>query len=92
MFAEVLRAFAARSDTRLFWEVGPLTNLRLVGIVVVSVTIQLALSHLPGAQVIFDLRPLSVRDTVLCLALGMIPVSTLELVKLVRRLIHRPAR
>ncbi len=92
VFAEVLRSFAARSDTRLFWEVGPLTNLRLIGIVVVSVTIQLALSHLPAAQVIFDLRPLSERDTLLCLALGLIPVSTLELIKLLRRLVHRPAR
>ena len=92
VFAEVLRSFAARSDTRLFWEVGPLTNLRLIGVVVVSVTIQLALSHVPQAQVIFDLRPLSERDTALCLALGLIPVSALELIKLVRRLFHRPAR
>jgi P-type Ca2+ transporter type 2C len=94
VFAEVLRSFAARSDTRLFWEVGPLTNLRLVAIVVASVTIQLALSHLPQAQVIFDVRPLSERDTVLCLALGLIPVSVLELIKLLRRLlaVHRPAR
>jgi len=92
VFAEVLRSFAARSDTRLFWEVGPLTNLRLIGIVVISLAVQLALSHLPQAQIIFDLRELSARDTMLCLALGLIPVSTLELFKLGRRLIHRPAR
>lgn len=94
VFAEVLRSFAARSDTRLFWEVGPLTNLRLIAIVVISVGIQIALSHLPQAQVIFDLRPLSGRDTALCLALGLIPVSMLELIKVVRRLLasHRPAR
>jgi P-type Ca2+ transporter type 2C len=92
VFAEVLRSFAARSDVRLFWEVGPFTNLRLVAIVVLTVTIQLALSHVPPLQGIFDIRPLSERDTLLCLGLGLIPVSTLELVKLLRRLVQRPAR
>lgn len=30
VFAELFRAFAARSTTRLFWEVGAFTNIRLV--------------------------------------------------------------
>ena len=34
VFGELFRAFAARSTTRLFWEVGAFTNLRLLGVVV----------------------------------------------------------
>ena len=35
VFGELFRAFAARSTTRLFWEVGAFTNLRLLAVVVV---------------------------------------------------------
>jgi Ca2+-transporting ATPase len=66
VFAEVLRSFAARSDVRLFWEVGPFTNLRLIFVVVLTVAIQLALSHVAPMQRIFDLRPLSEHDSSPC--------------------------
>ena len=59
--------------------------MRLILIVVVTVTIQLALSHVPVLQGIFELRPLSERDTLRCLALGLVPVSVLEMLKLLRR-------
>ena len=37
VFSEVLRAFAARSPSRLFWEVGPFTNLKLLAVVAGSI-------------------------------------------------------
>ena len=37
VFGELFRAFAARSTTRVFWEVGAFTNVRLLGVVVFSV-------------------------------------------------------
>jgi P-type Ca2+ transporter type 2C len=86
VFAEVLRSFAMRSDTRLFWEVGVFTNLRLLGVVILSVVIQLALSHLTAGQQIFDITGMSADDTFLCLALGLVPVSVLEVAKLLHRL------
>ena len=54
VFGELFRAFAARSTTRLFWEVGAFTNLRLLGVVVVSVLLQLGIHHLPAAQEVFE--------------------------------------
>jgi P-type Ca2+ transporter type 2C len=50
VFGELFRAFAARSTTRVFWEVGAFTNLRLLGVVVFSVLIQLGIHHIPAAQ------------------------------------------
>jgi Ca2+-transporting ATPase len=85
VFSELFRAFAARSRTRLFWEVGAFSNLQLLGVVLFSVALQIAMHHVPIAQQIFGLGPLSLRDSLLSLGLGLIPVSVLELSKLYRR-------
>ncbi|WP_257451637.1 cation-translocating P-type ATPase [Archangium lipolyticum] len=85
VFAELLRAFAARSATRLFWEVGPLTNRLLVGIVLFSLGLQLAIYELPAARNLFGLEALHLWELGLTFALGLIPVTALELSKLLRR-------
>lgn len=89
VFGELFRAFAARSTTRLFWEVGAFTNLRLVAVVLVSVLVQLALHHIPFAQTLLGTSPLSATDWALMGALGLIPVSVLECWKLIRRITGR---
>jgi Ca2+-transporting ATPase len=85
VFSHVLRAFASRSATQLFWEVGAVSNLVLVGIVIVSVLVQVTLTWLPATRALFHLAPLSVAETAGCLALGLVSVTLLELLKLVRR-------
>ncbi|MCC7383972.1 MAG: cation-translocating P-type ATPase [Deltaproteobacteria bacterium] len=85
VFGELLRAFAARSATWTFWEVGAFTNLRLFGIVVVSIALQLGLHHIPATQALFEIGDLPLSDCGLALALGLVPVSMVELSKVVRR-------
>jgi Ca2+-transporting ATPase len=85
VFGELLRAFAARSATQLFWEVGALTNLRLVGIVLLSIVAQLAIGSIPLTQELFQIGDLSFHDGALSLSLGLVPVSVLELAKLLMR-------
>ncbi|MCY1082831.1 cation-translocating P-type ATPase [Archangium lansingense] len=85
VFAELLRAFAARSATRIFWEVGPLTNRLLLGIVIFSVGLQVVLYELPAARGLFGLGALHPRELGLAFALGLLPVTLLEMTKLVRR-------
>ncbi len=89
VFSELFRSFAARSTTRLFWEVGAFTNLRLLGIVLVSGLVQLGLHHIPFAQRLLGTGPLSASDCALSVALGLIPVSVLECSKLIRRVVGR---
>jgi Ca2+-transporting ATPase len=91
VLVELFRAFAARSTTRVFWEVGPFTNLRLLGVVVLSAAFQLALHHVPLAERLLGVAPLSLADCVLCVGLGIIPVTVVELAKLARRAWRRPA-
>jgi Ca2+-transporting ATPase len=85
VFGELFRAFAARSTTRVFWEVGAFTNLRLLGVVVFSVLMQLGIHHIPAAQAIFDISPLSAADCALTLLVALGPVTAIEVWKLLRR-------
>ena len=85
VFGELFRAFAARSTTRLFWEVGAFTNLRLLGVVVLSVVLQIGIHHIPAAQAIFEIGPLSMADCALTLLVALCPVTAIELAKLARR-------
>ena len=85
VFAELFRAFAARSTTRLFWEVGPFSNLALLGVVIASVAMQLAIHHIPATQALFHIGDLPLADCAIGLLVGLFPVSVIELSKLVRR-------
>jgi P-type Ca2+ transporter type 2C len=84
VFAELFRAFAARSAKRVFWQVGALGNLLLLGVVIGSVLLQLAIHHTPWTQSLFQIGALSISDCALTLAMGLIPVTVLELIKLAR--------
>jgi len=85
VFAELFRSFASRSATRVFWEVGAFTNLRLLGVVALSVAAQLAIHRIPATQALFQIRDLNLIDCAIALSAGMVPVTVLELTKLLRR-------
>ena len=85
VFGELFRAFAARSTTRAFWEVGVFTNLRLLAVVAGSAVLQIAIQHTPATQRAFEIAPLSAPDLALALVVALVPVTAIELSKLVRR-------
>ena len=89
VFTQLLRVFASRSPTRLFWEMGAFSNLTLLAVVGVSVAAQIAVDALPWSRELFRLAPLTAGDWVLALGLGLVPVSVLELLKLLRRALGR---
>jgi len=85
VFGELFRAFGARSATRIFWEVGAFTNVRLLGVVTVSALVQVAIHYLPATQAFFEIGTLPLADGLLAVAAGLIPVTVMEIQKLVRR-------
>ncbi|MEO8257286.1 MAG: cation-translocating P-type ATPase [Acidobacteriota bacterium] len=85
VFGELFRAFAARSSTRLFWEVGAFTNLRLLTAVLCSMLLQLGLHQLPAARAVFAIGPLSAADAALTLLVALGPVTVIEVSKLFHR-------
>jgi P-type Ca2+ transporter type 2C len=83
VFSQMLRAFGARSSTRIFWSVGAFSNLWLLGVVVVTGLLQISLHYIPLAQTVFGLRPLSFSDFLIILPVAFIPITVIELRKLV---------
>jgi Ca2+-transporting ATPase len=87
---ELLRAFSARSTVKTIWQVGLLSNMRLVLVVIASFALQLAIHHLPALQRLFGTAPISLRQWVAWMVLGAVPLTVLELRKR-RRRGQRPA-
>jgi magnesium-transporting ATPase (P-type) len=85
VIAELLRAFGARSNERTVWQVGLFSNLRLCGIVMASFALQLAIHHLPALQGLVGTAPITLPQCLVWLVLGAIPVTILELQKLLQR-------
>jgi len=85
VFAELFRSFASRSTTRVFWEVGAFTNVRLLGVVVISAIVQIGIHHIPATQALFQIGHLGLSDCGLSVLAGLVPVTVLEITKLLRR-------
>jgi P-type Ca2+ transporter type 2C len=85
VFAEILRAFGARSETRTIWQLGLFSNLRLFTVVAASFVLQLVIHQYPPLEAVFGTKPISAAQCLLWVALGAVPLSALELVKLARR-------
>ena len=88
VFAELFRAFSARSMLP-FWAVGLFTNMRLLGIVVVSIAVQVGIHHVPATQALFDITDLSMADCVLSLGAGFIPLMVAEIFKIVNHVVKK---
>ncbi|MNK99124.1 Calcium-transporting ATPase 1 [compost metagenome] len=81
VFSQLFRSFAARSKDRVFWQVGLFSNLWLLGVVVLTIFLQVSLHFIPVTQRIFKLEPLSFRELLFMLGISFITVTIIELKK-----------
>jgi Ca2+-transporting ATPase len=88
VFAELLRAFGARSASKPIWRVSLLTNLPLLLVVVLSFALQFWSQHSALLGGFLKISPLPTSDFVVLLVVGAIPLAVLELVKVVRPARH----
>jgi Ca2+-transporting ATPase len=58
---------------------------------VLSFLVQLGIHHIPATQALFQIGDLPLADCVLAVAVGLIPVTVIELSKLLRRMLGRSA-
>jgi Ca2+-transporting ATPase len=91
VFAELLRSFGCRSETKLVLELGLMTNLKLLLVVAASAALQLAAPQLPWLAAILKVPPMPMAHCFGLAAAGAIPLLVLESWKLVRRR-HQVAR
>ncbi len=85
VFAEILRAFGARSETKAVWEIGLFSNLRLAAVAAATVAFQIASHHFAPLRSIFDTTPLGWAECSALLGVAAVPLLALELTKLARR-------
>jgi Ca2+-transporting ATPase len=72
---------ALRSEHASFFQLGPWTNLPLLGSVVLTVALQMATIYVPALNPIFKTEPLDLDELVLCLALSSVVFIAVEIEK-----------
>lgn len=85
VFSQLWRSFGARSISRIFWKVGALSNLWLLGVVIITACLQLSLHYIPLTQKIFALSPLTISDLALIVPLSLIAITAIEIKKVFLR-------
>jgi len=84
VFAELLRSFGARSETRRLWRMNLLSNFNLLLVVGISFAIQVWSHHNALLARFLKTSMMSFDDCLMLLAVSVIPLAFLEAVKLVR--------
>jgi Ca2+-transporting ATPase len=74
-----------RSESEPIWRLGLLSNKPLLGAVLLTLALQLAVIYLPSLNAIFKTQPLSGGELLLCLAASTLVLLVVELQKLWRR-------
>jgi Ca2+-transporting ATPase len=92
VFGQIYSSLGFRNRLKVLWEIGPMTNLRLVAVVAVSASLQLALQRIPAARDLFHLTSPSIGNQLIPLLAGLTPISFLELAKLIPRWANHGAR
>ena len=84
VFAELLRSFGARSETKPVWRISLFTNMNLVIVVAMTFGLQVWSQHNATLGSFLKTSYVPFADCALLLALGALPLLVLELVKVVR--------
>jgi Ca2+-transporting ATPase len=92
VFSQLLRSLSARSKTKTYWQLGMLSNLWVVGIVIGTFALQMTLHFIPLGQSLFGLKPISLEDLMWILPFSLFTMGILEISKLVvatRSMVHK---
>ena len=78
-------AEAMRSDRDALWRIGLLSNKPLLGAVILTIGLQMAVIYIPVLQGVFQTTSLSPIDLFICLGLSIVVCGAIELEKLLKR-------
>ena len=84
VFAELLRSFGARSETKPVWRISLFTNINLLLVVCASYGFQIWSHHNDMLGRFLKTSPIPFTDGLVLVALGTVPLVVLDLVKVVR--------
>ncbi len=84
VYAELLRSFGARSETRSIWQVGLLSNLKLALVVLASMALTFWAPHNAWLGSILKVEPMPMPHCLMLLSVGAVPLIVLEAWKVAR--------
>lgn len=85
VYAEILRSFGARSETKGIWSIGLLSNLKLAAIAVATILFQPWIHHDGTLGAFLKATTMSWPECLVLLAIGAIPLLVLETMKPIRQ-------
>jgi Ca2+-transporting ATPase len=88
VYAELLRALAARSQMLTLAQLGFFTNPHLLLAIVISGMLQVSVAVFPFAQRVFDVPAHTVVEWLIIVALALTPVTCIEVAKMVFQRFH----
>jgi Ca2+-transporting ATPase len=80
-FGQMAAVLSLRSDSESFFRFGIRKNPLLLGAVLLTVVLQLAVTYLPFLQDLFGTYPLAAAELALCIGLGLIMLLGVEIEK-----------
>lgn len=80
-FCQLAQVMVIRSSTQHIWQIGLLSNKPLLGAVLLTIVLQLAVIYLPTLNGIFKTEPLSAGELLICFLLPLIVVVAVEMEK-----------
>ena len=91
--SQLFHSLAVRSDRASLWTIGLMSNLPMLGAVLLTVGLQLAVIYVPMLNGVFHTQPLPLVDLLICFALSSVVLFAVELEKLLvrRGLIYQAA-
>ncbi|HVU52343.1 MAG TPA: HAD-IC family P-type ATPase, partial [Polyangia bacterium] len=92
VFGQLFLSVGFRHRRKVLWTLGVLTNARLAAVIVFTGLLQAALTIVPPARALFHLTAFAPGRALVPVVAGLVPVTLLELSKLVRRGAGRASR
>lgn len=83
VFAELLRSFGARSESKPVWRIPLFTNVNLLAVVAISIGLQVWIQNNATLGILLKTESMPLTDCLVLLAAGAIPLFILEMVKVV---------
>jgi len=83
--SQLFHSLAVRSETESLFRIGLFSNLPMLGAVLLTLLLQLAVIYLPAMNSIFHTQPLPLFDLAVCLGLSSLVLFVVEIEKLLMR-------
>jgi Ca2+-transporting ATPase len=84
-FSQLGHVMAIRSERQYLFSQGLFSNLPLIGAVMLTVLLQMAVIYLPFANTLFKTEPLSLNELLICFGASALVFHAVELEKFIRR-------